>query len=57
MVDDQAPPCMASVHGRCMASVAGGFAITDVVSYLDGGFVGIGGVGPEHWGLVLDEVW
>ena len=45
LVDGQAAPCM----GRCMASVYG------ISAWY--GVYGIGWVGPEHWGLVLDDVW
>ena len=44
--------CMGAVHGWCMASVHG----CSMTWCLDG-FVGLVGVGPEHWGLVVDEVW
>ena len=47
--DGQAAPCMAWVHGWCMASVHSigawwlgfGVSINDVVYYLDGGVVGL----------------
>ena len=40
--------CMASVHGWCMVWC---------MAWCMGGVCWIGGIGPEHWGLVLDEVW
>ena len=42
--DGQAGPCMGGAWHRCM------------VWCLDG-VCWIGEVGPEHWGLVLDDVW
>ena len=41
--------CMGLVHGVVHGMVPG------VGAWI--GFVGLGGVGLEHWGLILDRVW